>query len=86
MSEEKIKALIRQEKKEGLLSYVDNKGTIDVTQAALFLKSGEDSTEARDLLSELENEGYVENTNADFYHITFEGEKRARDCRRQKAF
>jgi len=83
MSEEEIKAIIKQKKKEELLNYVQNKGTIDVSQADSFLKS-EDLTETVKLLFELENEGYIENTIKDFFHITFEGEKRALDCRRQR--
>ncbi len=81
LSEEEIKALLKEKKKDELLSYVKNQGTVDVTQAARFLKS---ENESKEILLELENEGYVENTNADFYHITYEGEKRSRKSNKRK--
>jgi hypothetical protein len=78
----RIQAILKEQKMDDILSFIDMKGTICVSEAASFLMSGAKAdfqakiTEATELLRELENKQYIENTTADFYHVTYKGHKR----------
>lgn len=80
MSSDEYEAWKEEREKERVLNFISLKGTLDATQVSDIL--GKSLKETESILSKLEEEKFIENVHGNFFHLTYEGKKRVRECAR----